>query len=203
LDSRTWFAVGGVSTVAASVAVVCLVALTNAAALADSAGAPVSVGPVVVPTPSGGAGQHLAHPTASPSAPYTPTATAEPLPPVQSRVDAVTDATRAGSGTTVASAPAHVIPATAEAALAESRAAGTWDAVREWATSVGWSQGRIDAWVTRLENEVAQTDPGAREPASVAPSLGTAPAHKNFGRSAGADVGSKKDQSRDSPVRRD
>jgi hypothetical protein len=203
VDSRTWFAVGGVSTVAASVAVVCLVALTNAAALADSAGAPVSVGPVVVPAPSATAGHPLAHPTVSPT-PRSQTPTADPTSPAaDGGTDAATTATRGVPGAMVAAAPAHVIPASAEAALVESRAAGTWDAIREWARSVGWSEGRISAWVVRLEQEKAQTDPGPGEPASVAPAKRTTSTHKNSGRSAGADLGSKKDQSRDSPVRRD
>ena len=49
VESRTRLAIGGMATVAASVAVVCAVAMTNSVALADAAGAPVGADPVVVP----------------------------------------------------------------------------------------------------------------------------------------------------------
>ena len=42
VDSRTRLAIGGMVTVAASVAVVCVVAMTSSVALADAAGAPVA-----------------------------------------------------------------------------------------------------------------------------------------------------------------
>ncbi len=52
VESRTRYAIGGMSTVIASVAVVCAVALTNSVALADSVGVPVKATPVVVPSPT-------------------------------------------------------------------------------------------------------------------------------------------------------
>lgn len=61
-------AIGGGATFAASVAVVCMVAMSSAAALADSAGAPIGARPVVVPaaTPSASA---TPVPRTAPSAP--------------------------------------------------------------------------------------------------------------------------------------
>src|SRR6478735_2426084 len=73
LDSRTRFAIGGVSTVVASVAVVCAVALTNSVALVDSAGAPAGAQPVVVPTPSGTIQTDSPTPSAPPTVPSAST----------------------------------------------------------------------------------------------------------------------------------
>jgi len=155
-----------VSTVVASVAVVCAVALTNSVALVDSAGSPAGAQPVVVPTPSGTVQTDSPTPSAPPTAPSasTPRAPAVPVPPAQdeaapeqrtpSQTPKADDATntRTSAPVVVADPPpaAHVAPATLEAAIAESRASGSWDAVREWAASVGWTSSRIDAWITHM-----------------------------------------------------
>uniref|UniRef100_UPI00197C1FB7 hypothetical protein n=1 Tax=Microbacterium sp. CPCC 204701 TaxID=2493084 RepID=UPI00197C1FB7 len=49
MDARTGLVIGGMATVAASVAVVCAVALTTPAALADSPGTNVATARVLVP----------------------------------------------------------------------------------------------------------------------------------------------------------
>jgi hypothetical protein len=49
MESRTRLAIGGMATVAASVTVICVVALTNSVALSETAGSPIDAAPVVVP----------------------------------------------------------------------------------------------------------------------------------------------------------
>jgi hypothetical protein len=207
LDSRTRFAIGGVSTVVASVAVVCAVALTNSVALIDTAGAPLKVGPIVVPSPLASAGTAASPPTAAAPRVATVAPAVPAAPGVAEAGPAPASERMSGTATVVSDPPAaYVIPATADAALEQSRASGSWAPVREWARSAGWSQGRIDAWIKRLEKaagKTAATDESAGKLASVGPSRLALPTEKDSRPSAKAHAGSKKDQSRDSPGRRD
>ena len=50
MEGRTRLAIGGMSTVAASVAVICAVALTNSMSLSDSEGSTVQASRIVVPS---------------------------------------------------------------------------------------------------------------------------------------------------------
>ncbi|GAA1958410.1 hypothetical protein [Microbacterium deminutum] len=197
------------STVVASVAVVCVVALTNSIALVDTAGSAVNLKPIMVPSGSTTARvttpSAVAHPAAPPAAktpPATPTTpvAAAPVSPVAPR-------TRSTPAVIVAAPPpaAHVAPPSAEAAVAESRASGSWGPVREWATKVGLTQDRLDEWMRQLQTEVGglpSTDErhGWR---TSHDSTTSAKADGSTQRSASTDLGWRKRQSRDSPVRRD
>ena len=209
MESRTRFAIGGMSTVVVSVAVVCAVALTNSVALADSAGVPVKASPVVVPSPT--ASSEVA-PAPIPETPRVPDATVIP--------DAETVPAPAPIAVTTAEPSDTATQPTSAVALAEAEASGSWEPVRLWANANGWPQGRIDAWVERLEKKSAAAADQASnppvEPAGTSPNVqsdqltasespkisATADEHAERG-SAKPDVGSKKDQSRDSPDRRD
>ena len=210
MESRTRFAIGGMSTVVVSVAVVCAVALTNSVALADSAGVPVKASPVVVPSPSPSTSRDVARPLASDTtrvaaATVIPDAEMVPAPaPIAVKATAASDASRP----------------TSAAALADAQASGSWEPVRLWANANGWPQGRIDAWIQRLESgRLAEVDRVSDPPAGPAENQSgdegdrltasesqktsaNADEHSERG-SAKPDVGSKKDQSRDSPDRRD
>jgi hypothetical protein len=136
VDGRVGLVMGGVSTVAASVAVICAVAISNSASLADSAGASVSAAGVVVPA------SPFSTPTASESAPGPETLPA-PSP-------SVVDPPQAMPAVSDSEAPVSpVAPAGAQHAVA----AGRWDEVRSWASAHGWSAERIDAWVQGLQAE--------------------------------------------------
>jgi hypothetical protein len=207
VESRTRYAIGGVSTVIASVAVVCAVALTNSVALADSAGVPVRSSGVVVPTP-----------TASGTVAAAPSAVAIATPPAAPEASAA-ETVPAPDPIAVAAQtlPTEDSQSTAEAAVVEGEASGDWNAVRQWANRNGWDQGRIDAWVERLEQKRAaavdrpsnapKVDAGdtsltkddGRWAASDSSKTSAKADHRAERQSAKAGFGSKKDQSRDSP----
>ena len=211
MESRTRFAIGGVSTVVASVAVVCAVALTNSVALADAAGAPIAAAPIVVPSSPAVAPtvqtqlqQTQARQIAS--AIETPVAEAVPAPaPLVVAYHVTTQVSRA----------------TADKAVAEAEASGSWQPVREWASHNRWSQERIDAWIVRLEakRQAAQaraddqkktqgeqsspSEDGGRLTASESSTDSAKAGHGAQRQAAKSELGSKKDRSRDSPDRRD
>lgn len=171
MESRTRLAISGMATVAASVAVICVVALTNSQALTDSAGAPIGAAPVVVPASgapaAGDAGE------AAPA--VTPTPTTQPSPSAEPREPAATDPvppqtspaeivpaqeaqdvtpTRPASPSSRPAEPAA--PSTEEEAIAEAVASGSWERVRAWAEGKGWPVDRIDAFIARLEREMSE-----------------------------------------------
>jgi hypothetical protein len=209
VESRTRFAIGGMSTVVASVAVICAVALTNTVALSDSAGVPVKATPVVVPSPSASADVARVPASVAPrtsAALVVPDAEAVPAPaPI-----AVTT-----------TAPSATSEPTSAAAVAEAEESGSWEPVRAWANGNGWSQNRIDAWIQRLEEkrpaaadrisddaapqpaEIPPADEAGRLTASESPEISAQADEGTERRSAKSDAGSKKTQSRDSPDRRD
>ena len=124
---------------------------------------------------------------------------------------------------------APTIPADLEPAIAAAKAAGSWEGLRTWALAHGWNAARIDALLSRLDREMAAHAPsadgtaehndsdthrrlgasGSDEQKSTA---GTEPAHNdrrpahagsNVGNGNGAGHDAKKDQSRNSPDKRD
>ncbi|GAA1993051.1 hypothetical protein [Microbacterium pumilum] len=164
MDSTTRFAVGGMATVVASVAVVCLVALTNSVALADSGGASIGAARVVVPsaTPTATAVAPTPAPAPTPTTP-APTASA-PAAPVDQGTETVE-----GPAPVDVSVPAPTTPAeptVVDDAVAEAEATGTWDRLRAWANRVGWSDERIDAMIKTLEEKRAALEQAAYEGSS-------------------------------------
>jgi hypothetical protein len=119
--------------------------------------------------------------------------------------------------------------------IAEAKASGSWDAIRSWAAANGWSNGRLDALIARLERErtdeksadderqsadsggawldgttgsdsqrdLVAPQPDKKQPGGNAGSERPAHAGSNVGHGHGAGADAKKDQSRDSPDRRD
>lgn len=160
MESRTRLAIGGMATVAASVTVICVVALTNSLSLADSAGSPIGAAPVVIPA-SGAAA-----PSASPATTPTPKATPSPTPaPLQPVSQATTDPQTAPATAEVVPAPdakvvtptrsapvgEAAVPSSLKDALAQVEATGSWEPLRAWAESRGWSSARIDRFIAKLE----------------------------------------------------
>jgi len=155
MEARTRLAIGGVTTVAASVAVVCAVAITNNVALSETAGSPVEAVRVVVPS-SGiiAAAEYDTTPAPALSdAPPSRTPSPQPPPPAEivpapapeviapSRHEPAGESPRGGQA-----------EPDEKAAVAEARATGSWESVRDWAARLGWSADRIDAWVMKLES---------------------------------------------------
>ncbi len=163
MESRTRLAIGGMATVAASVTVICIVALTNSLALSESAGSSVGAAPIVVPASDSVAPDDSSTPSATPR--VTPSPEPEPRDPVaedpvepgeSGPVAEVVPAPDAQVVTPVRPSPAAETPrpsspATVEEAIAEAEASGSWDPVRAWAERQGWSAGRIDALIKKLE----------------------------------------------------
>lgn len=156
VDSRTRLAIGGITTVVASVAVVCAVAITTSVALADAPGASIGAARVVVPS-TGSAASAGAEAAAAP-APETAVPDPSPVAEVVPAPDPVIVDLPVDGPVTPPLAPAS--PASAEAAIAAADASGSWAAVRAWAAGQGWSTARIDAWISQLE----ESRGGGRDP---------------------------------------
>ena len=149
MESRTLLAIGGMTTVAASIAVVCAVSMTTSAALVDSAGAAIAARPVVVPASA-----------ASPTPGAAPTAVpAAPLPVESSNVEAET--VPAPEPEIIAGPRGTQITAGEPSAETEDRlaadvaASGSWDVVYAWADEHGWSPASTQAWIARLDAKIA------------------------------------------------
>lgn len=147
MEVRTRSAVGGVAAVAASVAMIWIVALTTSASLADAPGATSAAGPVVVPSAA-------PSPAASATAPAGPVAPPAPAP--------VTGPETVSAPEPVEVAPAPAVPAPdvpvadtsaaqEEQVIAEAVRSGAWEAALAWAAQQGWTGERLQAWVSRLE----------------------------------------------------
>ena len=162
MDSRTRLAIGGMTTVAASIAVVCAVAMTTSAALADSAGAVVGARAVVVPT-SAASPTPVARPS---TAPATPPAAA--LVPAQPETVPAPEPEDISGPVTAQTAATEPSPETEHQLAAEVAASGSWDAVYAWADEHGWPQARTEAWIARLGAKISdgKADKGADEPAA-------------------------------------
>jgi hypothetical protein len=249
VEARTGLVIGGVTAVAASIAVVTAVAVANTMALKDSPGTSLASESVVVPSTTS--------PSASPRA--TPTATLEAAPPAAAEVveapaplvvqppfesDAPSTSVAPADPPASATAPDAPPPAPAtdiDSVIAAAKASGSWDELRAWTKAQGWTTARIDALVSRLERELAEKSPESSNSAelSEAPVLSDPttqrdsttqlrqvqaeaeyvhqttsepvsvgkerPAHagSNVGNGNGAGHDAKKDQSRNSPDKRD
>jgi hypothetical protein len=161
VDSRTRLAIGGVTTVAASIAVVCAVAMTTSAALVDSAGASIGARPVVVPT-SAASPTPIARPSTVPATP--PPAALVPAQPETVPAPEPEDIAEPSAAQTAVIEPSAETEQQLTAAVAAS---GSWDAVYAWADRHGWSQARTEAWIARLDAKIAdgRADEAAGEPA--------------------------------------
>jgi hypothetical protein len=144
--------------VAASIAVVCAVALTNTVALADVRGSALEGARVVIPSSGSGtaAAPRQVPADAAPSeVPVIPPVAEvvqvpDPVVVAPPRPAPVTPPAPAAPVAPPASKPAPVVPDEA-AIVAGARASGSWEAAREWALGLGWPAGRIDAWIAKLE----------------------------------------------------
>lgn len=154
VDSRTWLVIGGMTTVAASIAVVCAVAMTTSSALVDAAGATVAARPVVVPT-SAASPTPVARPTALPVTP--PPAASVPVLPETVPAPAPEDIAAPSSGQAPVSEPSARTEDELAAAVAAS---GSWDVVYAWAQQRGWSQARTEAWIARLGTKISDDRAG-------------------------------------------
>lgn len=239
MDARTGLVIGGMTAVAASVAVVCAVAMTNTAALKDSPATTVAASRILVPAAS----SPSATPTPTPEVPtpaVTPTQAEVVEAPDPTEVEPSVPSAAAPPQTSTVAAPpapdAGKTPADVDAAIEAARATGTWDSLRAWAAAHGWTTGRIDALVERLMREAARDrlssnadlqGPGAGESSKEAgtadrngsvqtevapskPQLNQQKAHPEHpanagsnGNGNGAGSPAKKDQSRNSPDKRD
>ncbi|MET0829206.1 MAG: hypothetical protein ABWY26_06780 [Microbacterium sp.] len=189
------------ATVAASVAVVCAVAMSTSVALADTAGAPAGTRPVVVPSSAASASS-----TASPSqVAAQPQVSAPAEQPETVPVPEPEDVAHPTS-----QAPVRNPSVTTEAQLiADVAASGSWDAVYEWARKQGWQPGRIEAWIARIDAKVAELRAGDSAGRSMSPDSGSvnrvdtqlpAQAGDTSGRGqSGSSSGSKREQSRVPP----
>lgn len=216
MESRTRLAIGGTFTVVASVAVLSAVALTNTVALADAAGTPIQAATVRVPSPAPTATAVATAPprTDTPAEVAAPlVAPAMPAAP-ETRETRSTETVPAPAPFVVAEQPPAALPQPTDALVAEAKASGSWDAVREWAKSRGWPAERIDSWIERVayrgvpavvpERPTGQDQSSANSGRTAAPTTPAQNAGPNAERrSEMPGLGSKKDRSRDSPDRRD
>lgn len=148
MESRTRLAITGSATIAASIAVVCAVAVGTTGALADVPGAAISAQTIVVPsaTPT---------PTPTPPATVAPAAPVEPAPVVTPTAAPIVE-----TETVQAPKPRDVtVPASAAKGpskrderriLAEANASRSWKCAWEWAAKKGWDRERTVKWVKHL-----------------------------------------------------
>lgn len=149
MDSRTRLAVGGMATVAASVAVICTVALTNSAALAHADAAAIPAAKVVVPAAPIPSATAEAAPTSTPEPAVEPeTAPAAEVVPAPAP-EAMAPSTGTSSGEMTAVPESGTVAD--DEAIAEADRSGSWEKVRQWAARWGWSAEQVDAWIAELE----------------------------------------------------
>jgi hypothetical protein len=204
VESRTRLTLGGMATVAASVAVVCAVAMTTSAALADSPGATVGA-PVRVPASTATAAASSDVPASevgtpapeSTAAPQTPVTEPETVPAPEPEDVAVTIQTPD---------PGEVSAATEDRFVEAAEVTGAWDEAYAWAEERGWPQARIDAWIARLDSKLTEkraNDAGSFRLVEVSDAdsrIEPAKAEKASGRDrSGSTSGSKREQSQVPP----
>ncbi|MCH6232232.1 hypothetical protein MK786_15875 [Microbacterium sp. CFH 31415] len=166
MESLTRLAVGGMTVVAASVAVICAVALTHSVALSDAAGSTIDAAPVVVPAStadSEGAGAGEESVPATTTDPVAETRGARAAEVVPAPAPEVVPAAPPASTPEVTDSARPTPPPTEDEVVAEAEASRSWDAARKWAERLGWSPARIDAWIDRLEKSRGPL-PGGRAP---------------------------------------
>lgn len=132
---------GGVLTAAATVAVGALVVVSNSVALADRAGVPLAVAPIVIPAPA----EPPAVPVPQPQPVSAPLPEAVPVP-------APEDASAPVPQAPVAIPPPAAAPVTPVIPEPEPAAevSDTLQRAREWAEAQGWDAGSIEAWLAEL-----------------------------------------------------
>ena len=146
MEGRTRLALGGMATVAASVAVVCAVAMTTTVALADSAGSPAGARSVIVPAAA----------TTPAAASATPPPTAAPqVPVVEAETVPAPEPEDVASATALQMPTGEQLSATEDEIVAEVEKSGSWDDAYAWAQKRGWSAARIQAWIVHLESMFA------------------------------------------------
>ena len=146
MEGRTRLALGGMATVAASVAVVCAVAMSTTVALADSAGSPAGARSVIVPASAATPVAASATPSPTPQ-PQVPAVEAETVPAPEPEDVASVIAPQTPTG--------EQASATEDEIVAEVEESGSWDDAYAWAQKRGWSAARIEAWIARLESKIA------------------------------------------------
>lgn len=178
MDARTGFAAGGFIVGATAVAVACAVTLTNSAALADAPGRSAGLDVVrispssaqVSPTPRASAPPvstpEISAPAPSPSAELVPA----PEPHDVSAPPASGSAPAAPAMPAVPAAPAPGAPAQPDyLGLSKSEIqdealrTGSWDRLRAWAAAHGWSQERIEHWISVLQGKTSANKDSVRQ----------------------------------------
>jgi hypothetical protein len=181
MDARTGFAAGGFIVGATAVAVACVVTLTNSTALADVPGRSAGLdvvrvspsGAQVSPTPraSGPAASapDISAPAPSPSAELVPAPEPRDVsaPPASTSAPAAPAAPKAPA---VPAAPAPAAPVQPDyLGLSKSEIqdealrTGSWDRLRAWAAADGWSQERIEHWISVLQGKTSVNKDSARQ----------------------------------------
>lgn len=145
-------AVGGAATIFVSVAVVCAVAVSNAAALADTSGARISFAQIDVPlstprpTPSATSTATVATPAATVTA--DPVASPETVPaPEPEEVAPATVATVPAADAPAVPAPGPVEAPSEESSTSSMATNRAWERLIRWAHSNGWSDAEIARWI--------------------------------------------------------
>jgi hypothetical protein len=168
VEARTGLVIGGMTAVAASVAVVTFVALANTLSLAESPGTTVASEQVIVPS---SAFSPSATPRATPAATIPATLPSTEPEVVEAPAPVVVDAPPPTNGPHTSDAPevAEVAepaaPSDLASVIAAAKATGSWDAVREWALAHGWQGGRLEALLARLDRELADQTQQLKNPA--------------------------------------
>ena len=153
-ESRTRLSLGGMATVAASVAVVCAVAMTTSAALADAPGrsAGASVRVPAAATTSSPAASEVSVPAPAQSA------AADPLPQAPVDEPQTVPAPEPEDVAVSAQTSGAAVPSTTtieQRLVDEAAASGKWDDAYAWAQEHGWTAARTEAWIARLETKLA------------------------------------------------
>ena len=157
VEGRTRLAIGGVATFAASVAVVCAVAMTTSSALADSAGAAAGARSVIVPVSAAATASVVPTPATSAPGPAARTPADQPeTVPAPAPEDIASPLGANASAGEASAAPEDQL-------IAEIEQSGSLDAAYAWAQQRGWQPARVDAWIARLEAKVAEK--GAKDAA--------------------------------------
>ena len=199
MESRTRLTLGGMATVAASVAVVCAVAMSTSAALADAPGAPAGAA-VLVPAP--------AEPVAASAEPARAAEPPAPPQPAQDEPETVPAPEPEDVAAPVQAADESVptAPAVEQRLLAQAEESGSWADAYAWASAHGWPQGRTDAWIARLEADLARQHADDAESSRQLKSpdadsrIEPAPSGKASGRDrSGPPSGKKREQSQVPP----
>ena len=166
MDARTGFATGGFIVGATVVAVACAATLSNNAALADVPGKAAGLDVVRV-SPSAAVATPTPRATAS-SEPVAAPEISAPAAPVAAEVVPAPEPEDVPAPAPVAVEPPAVAPSTPAAAPVskeeiqeEALRTGSWERLRAWANTHGWSSQRVEHWIARLQANNTQTPANA------------------------------------------